>query len=422
MIICVLIPRFELIAACSGDWRLLRGPAALAPEAGEVQVLGQVSRAAEEAFGILPGMRVGEALARCPEIKLLPPDPVRGTELWDQSLERLEAIGAEVESGKPGEAFFAAGGLLAMYRGLDGLLEATGRAASRQRALGAATQIAAASTPFAARLAAWLEEDSGGDEGSDGRGGRRTHSSPVATRRIAAEETGPFLAPLPITALATEPSLDQGLIGDLQRLGIVSLGALAEIPATHIADRFGHPGLRARHLAGGGTEPLNPRRQTEQLEQTLDLPDSLDGSQLGHALKLLIDRFLAMPRRQGRMIRSLAISATLAGGGSWRRRIALNQPSGSAEILQLALAPSLEVLPGPASSLALKALELGATAPDQPRLDLDPDRQRRARLKEAVQQTRASAGPDALLRVLPLNPDARLPERRLTLSPYEPPK
>lgn len=397
MVVCVLVPRFDLLAACSGDWRLLRGVAALAPEAGEVQVVGQVSRAAEEAFGILPGMRVGEALARCPEIKLVPPDPVRAAELWDQTLERLEAIGAAVESRRPGEAFFEADGLIAMHGGLDGLLAATGRAVARPRALAAATRIATAAGPFAARLAALLDR-----------------------RRIAREETASFLATLPISALASEPTVETSLVEALQRLGITSLGALAELSAAQIADRFGHPGLRARRLARGGTEPLNPRPRPEQLKQTLDLPDSVDGSQLGHALKLLIDRFLALPSRQGRMVRSLAFSATLAGGGSWRRRIALNRPSGSAEILRLALMPSLDALPGPVSRLELQALELGPAAPDQPALGLDDDRQRRVRLEEAVRQTRANAGPDALLRVLPLNPDARLPERRLALSPYEP--
>lgn len=412
MVVCVLIPRFELIAACANDWRQLRQAAALAPEAGQSPVIGQVSRAAEEAFGILPGMRVGEALARCPEIRLIPPDPVRATQLWDQTLERLEAIGAEVESERPGEALFAADGLLALQGGLEGLLEATGKAVSHQRALAVATQIAAAATPFAARAAAWSEGHS--EQDHQGR------HFPVATRHIPAEQTSAFLSPLPITTLATDPGVESSLVADLQRLGITSLGALTELSTAQAADRFGHPGLRARHLAAGGDEPLHPRRQPEQLEETLELPDSVDGSQLGHALKLLIDRFLAMPRRQGRMIRSLVLSATLASGGSWRRHIALNQPSGSAEILHLALAPSLDVLPGPVSVLSLKALDLGATTPDQPPLDLDAERQRRLRLAEAVRQTRANAGPDALLRVLPLSSETRLPERRLTLSPYEP--
>jgi protein ImuB len=42
-----------------------------------------------------------------------------------------------------------------------------------------------------------------------------------------------------------------------------------------------------------------------------------------------------------------------------------------------------------------------------------------SRLREAVRQTRAVAGPDAALRVLEVDPDSRVPERRLVLAPWE---
>lgn len=420
MVACVLIPRFELIAACSGDWGLLRGVAALAPEVGGLQVVGQTSRAAEEGFGIRPGMRIGEAISRCPEIKLVPPDPVRAESLWEGVLKGLEAIGAEVESGRAGEAFFAVEGLLRLYGGLEGLFAATRRAAAKQRALNAAVRLSAAPTRFAARLAAILGEgDSPEPRGKPDQAGRTgADGSPSV---IVPGELASFLHPLPVSALAHEPSLDVSLIRDLERLGLDTLGALAALPAAQIADRFGKPGLRALSLARGEPERLAPRDWAECMEQSLKLPDSLDGSQLEYALELLIDRFLAMPERQGRMLRSLALSATLAGGGSWRHRIALNQPSGNAETLRLALSPHLGSLPGPADSLTLRALELGATAAEQPALAPSPEEHRRARIREAVRQTRASAGPDSLLRILTLDPNARLPERRLTLTPYEPP-
>ena len=65
MVICVLIPRFELSTALGARKELLRAPVALAPEADREQVVGQVSGAAE-AVGVHAGMRLGEALARCP--------------------------------------------------------------------------------------------------------------------------------------------------------------------------------------------------------------------------------------------------------------------------------------------------------------------------------------------------------------------
>ena len=57
-----------------------------------------------EAFGIRAGMRLGEALARCPGLILVPPDIERTEALWERALRRLEGIGAAVESARPGEA------------------------------------------------------------------------------------------------------------------------------------------------------------------------------------------------------------------------------------------------------------------------------------------------------------------------------
>ena len=45
---------------------------------------------------------------------------------------------------------------------------------------------------------------------------------------------------------------------------------------------------------------------------------------------------------------------------------------------------------------------------------------RAGRLREAVRQARAAAGPDAALRILAVDPDSRVPERRLALTPWDP--
>src|SRR5215212_7220242 len=74
MIVCVLLKRLPLIAALGGARReLFAEPVALAPEPGREQRVGDVSPAAE-AFGIASGTRVGEALARCPDLRLIAPD------------------------------------------------------------------------------------------------------------------------------------------------------------------------------------------------------------------------------------------------------------------------------------------------------------------------------------------------------------
>jgi protein ImuB len=49
----------------------------------------------------------------------------------------------------------------------------------------------------------------------------------------------------------------------------------------------------------------------------------------------------------------------------------------------------------------------------------DGSAQRTARMREAIHQARAVAGPEAALRVLEVDPDSRVPERQAVLAPYE---
>src|ERR671934_524086 len=120
-IACALIPRFALLATLEERRALLTTPLALAPEPGTPQVVGEASGPAE-AFGVHAGMRLGEALARCPELILVPPDPERAEAAWEDALRRLEGVGAAVEPGLPGEAFFEAGGLHGLYGSVEGAL------------------------------------------------------------------------------------------------------------------------------------------------------------------------------------------------------------------------------------------------------------------------------------------------------------
>src|SRR5918998_177848 len=135
VIVCVLIPRYPLAIAAGGRDVLAAGPVALAPEPGREQFIGEVSAAAE-AYGLRAGLRLGEALARCPTLRLVAPDPAGVADAWDAHVRALEDIGAAVEPGAPGTAFFGAGGLRTLHGGtLEGVLMAARRAL---RAAGAA--------------------------------------------------------------------------------------------------------------------------------------------------------------------------------------------------------------------------------------------------------------------------------------------
>src|SRR5436189_4637036 len=124
MVVCVLLKRLPLIAALGGARRELMGePVALAPEPGREQRVGDVSPAAE-AFGIVPGTRVGEALARCPGLRLIAADPEATHAYWNQVLDALEGMGAAVESDDPGVAWFDADGLVRMHGALEAVIAA----------------------------------------------------------------------------------------------------------------------------------------------------------------------------------------------------------------------------------------------------------------------------------------------------------
>ena len=392
LIVCVLLPRFELAVAAGGRAALLEGPAALAPEPGRgAEVVGEVSRAAEAA-GVLPGMRLGEALARCPALALVPPDPVGVQDAWEQVLVRLEGVGAELEAGHPGIACFAAGGLRRLHGGShDGVVRAV-RAALRRPA-----RIGSGPSRFCAIVAA-----------------ERARARHAGVVRGAQD-----LAPAPIGLLRRCEGTAH-LPETLERFGIDTLGALAALPRSAVADRFSHPGLRAHDLARGKDTPLVPRSPGERLEEGLELEESASGAQLGRALALLVDRLLARRERRGRTIRVAVLSATLVEGGTWRERVVFREPLADATRMVLALGRRLETLPAPADALRLSAERLGPPHAGGRALFDDGSAQRSARLREAIRQARAVAGPDAALRILAVDPDSRVPERRVVLTPFEP--
>jgi protein ImuB len=393
LIVCALIPRFELAVAAGGREVLAAGPVALAPEAGREQFIGEVSAAAE-AHGVRAGLRLGEALARCPTLRLITPDPAGVADEWDRLLAALENVGAAVEPGRPGLAWFDSRGLRNLHGGsVEGVI------AAARRALATPARLGAAPSRFAALAAA--------------------SRARVRRAEIAAEPLAAYLAPLPVDLLAGRPET-AAMPEALERFGVRTLGELAALPRAALADRFGAAGPLAKDLAKGKDSPLRPRRPAENLEERLELPESASGQQLERALGLLIDRLLARRERRGRPLRAAVLGAKLVEGGSWRTRVTFREALADPRRMRLVLAPRLAELPAPADALRLRAEGFGPPSGDQRSLLAEAAAVRAARLREAVRQARVAAGPDAALRILPVDPDSRVPERRLALTPWDP--
>lgn len=395
MFVCVLLPLLALRAALGDARDRLREPVALAPQHDGTRLIGEVSPAAR-ALGVAPGMGLGEAMDICPDLGLVAPDPTRAEAIHEWVLTRLEGIGAGVESERPGEAFFAAGGIERLHGGLEGVLGAA------RRRLGPDPRMAAAPTRLAA-LAAAREGD--------------PESAIVSPQRL-----GTRLEGLPVTILAgrlgTSPSRERELLRSMHRLGLNRLGDLAALSRDDVADRFGPPGIRARELALGIEGPIRPRPPREQISEEIRLPEAAAGNHLQGGLSILCDRLAGRLAEAGLTARTLMLEARLDGGGSWARETSPRRPTASSGLMRMILAPGLEQLPRPAGSLRLRVIATGPASSEQLELARRPEETRRARLEEAARQVRAAVGETGLMRVLDAESGSRLPERRMLLTPY----
>jgi protein ImuB len=393
VIACIVIPGFELRVALQRRPRLRLEPAALAPEPGAEALLGPVTAAAEAA-GVEPGMRLGEALATCPSLQLVDPDPAAAEEAWEGIVRRLEDAGFDVDPAAPGCAYFETGGVERLYGGLEAALK---------RALGAVgpewdARAGAAERRFAALAAANV-----------------ARSGQVLV--VSDEHAREFLAPLPLGLLPLQARQQQ----ELADLGITRLGELAGLPGGAVAERLGPDGRRAWSLArGGSSRRVRGRKPPAELFETLEFPEAVGNElTLRRSLGVVLDRLLARPERGGRALRKLALSARLVGGGSWRRTVTLRDATAEPARLRAAVGPKLLDLPAPAVALTLEVLTLSESVGSQLELVQPEGAELREHLREGLRQVSAGTGSGSVCTVVEVAPWSRLPEQRALLVPRD---
>src|ERR687883_2137471 len=224
MIACLLIPGFELRAALRRRPGLELRPAALAPLPGTEPLLGPVTAAAER-LGVRPEMRMGGALATCPQLVLVEQDPAAVEQAWEEVLQSLEDSGFAVDPTGVGCVYFETRGVERLYGGLEPALK---RALA---AVGTAwdPRAGAAQRRFAALAAANV-------------------ARPGQILVVSDERLRDFLAPLPLELVPMEPQRR----AELHELGVKRVGQLAGLPGAAVAERLGPDGRRAWGLARGG--------------------------------------------------------------------------------------------------------------------------------------------------------------------------
>jgi protein ImuB len=247
---------------------------------------------AARAEGVAVGLRRREAQGRCPELVVVAPDPAGQVRAFEPVVAAIEDFNPEVEVVRPGMTAFGTRGP-SRYFGGDQSLAAKVAAAvdAILLPLGAPPcRIGVADGRFAASLAA-----------------RSTDTFIVVPPRTSAA----FLAPAPVAAL------DRPDLADLlTRLGLRTLGQLAELPAAAVLARFGSEGAEAHRLARGLDErPLAARTPPPDLAVTAELdPPAERVDMAAFAAKTLADELHERLSSLGLACTRIAIEAETEHG------------------------------------------------------------------------------------------------------------
>jgi nucleotidyltransferase/DNA polymerase involved in DNA repair len=397
VIACVLIPHFPLRVTLLDQPQLDGLPLVLGPRPGGRPLVADTSPEATER-GIRIGMTLREAMAMVPEVVVVDPHPARESDVAEAILASLAELSPLVEPDRPGRCY----------------IDLTGSARHLGTPARAAERIIAALSPALrprvgiapGKFAAWVAS---------------RKAPPGQSRIVPPDGVAAFLAPEPSTSLPISPDMGDLLI----RLGLKSLGQLADLAPGAVAARLGPDGRRAWLLASGQSDLADttvlPREPVLTVTERVELPAPSTGREM---LFLGIDEGIARafgrPDMRDRHVRQVTLSAGIEDGRSWDRLMTLREPTGSerlGEVLRQRLGDL--ALPGAAERITLSLTGI-ITAPARQEA-LPGVRRRRPRpLVEAVQQLKQRYGASPIYRIAEVEPWSRIPERRHALISYEP--
>ncbi|SLM94547.1 DNA polymerase-like protein PA0670 [Brachybacterium nesterenkovii] len=264
--------------------------------------------------GVEIGMRRRSAQALCPDATVLQTDRENESALFELVAASVDTVAAGVDVLRPGILLLGARGPARHAGGEEALAERIVDAVAELT--GWDCSVGIADGPFAALLAART-----GRIVRPGRSAEYLAPHPIAALRHA--PVGPGWGHRDRAAPgAREKRLDLAETVDLlQRLGIASLGDLAALPATAVADRFG-PDIALLHLLSQGREPAPPAMHRPELplvvETVLETPlERTD--QAAFVARPLAEELQEMLVRRGLICTRLRILARTEDGAEMER-------------------------------------------------------------------------------------------------------
>ncbi|WP_419940742.1 DNA polymerase Y family protein [Candidatus Palauibacter sp.] len=417
MALCLWWPGFELELERVRTPQLVDQPLAL-PTPGDRRRI-EMGCALAASSGVEPGMIVSQAVALCPALVLCEPDPDFHDAARDRILGILRLWSPVVEgSSDRGRLFVGVDGLERLYGPPARQIE-TLRARLETLSPWLASSVRVGYAP--GKFAAWVAARSAKPAGSASSG------RPGAAVCVAPADLAAFLARQPVDVLPVSPRT----VKRLRRLGVGRLGRLVRMPEPALVSQFGADGRRALAWARGERiDRVRPEAPARPIRVALDFPSPIGQLELLHAaLDRLIERALEHPRRRGKSVRGLRVSASLEGGGSWSIRAIAREPTSEPERLGVFLRSRI-ALDRPRRAVETLRLELFRFGPASAQAGLFDPREGAPRalgsletrngellppFRRAARLLRLRLGGAALYRVLELEPESRLPERRHAL-------
>jgi protein ImuB len=304
-------PEFHLQAALRHRTELADQPVALLESDGTKPRLGQLNLQARK-FQLLQGMTLTQAMARCPHLRLLSPDPGQESSAQDTLLQRAETLSPFLEATAPGVITIE----LPAER-LFTKVELVRKCIQPLASVGLEMRLGLAATPDLALLAARFAQ-------------------PVCL----VENSTAFLAPLPLETL--EPSPEMAAL--LASWGIRTIGQLVALPRTQACERLGPETVALWERATGGqARPLKLIKPREFYAEATDLEHPVE---MLEPLLFLLRRFLEQITL--RLSHAYLVAGKLrlvlrfASGSPYRRTFTIPQPTRDVSLLFRMLHTHLE--------------------------------------------------------------------------------
>jgi protein ImuB len=320
------VPDFRLQATLRHSPQWADDPLALLVVRDAKPFVGELNAAAQR-YRIDAGMTPTQALARCPDLRLLQANPGHERSAQDALIQTGERLSPFLESTRPGVVTVELPAERAFDQ--DDLVD---KVIAPLQAVGLRTQAGIAATPDLALLAAQFGQ-------------------PV---RIVSDAPT-FLAPLPLAAL--EPTADLAAL--LHTWGIRTIGQWTALPRAQACERLGPEAVALWERATGGRpRPLRLIKPPEFFVEQTDLEHPLE---MLEPLLFVLRRFLEqIATRLGNaylVAGKLRLVLRFENGAPYRRVFTIPQPTREVNLLFRLLHTHLENF---TSESPIVALELAA--------------------------------------------------------------